>query len=175
VTSFCGAIEHLKERDTAVTVILAPTHRSFFDFLLVSYAFFALPELQINIPFIAAADVFEELPVLGRLAGILGAFFVKRGKRTKDPALREAIRTLPPNASIEVFIEGTRSRDRRFVEPKTGFLRCLQSTDEPYLIIPISISYEALPDQGSLASEARGEQSSGLSSSGLLCWLQVRR
>ena len=110
-------------------VILAPTHRSFLDFMILSFVSFALPETGLAIPRIAAADDFSRLPVLGSLAKMAGAFFLRRGKGVADPALRAQVHSLKERHSdanptcIEVFLEGRRSRDRRFVSPKTGFLR----------------------------------------------------
>jgi 1-acyl-sn-glycerol-3-phosphate acyltransferase len=113
--------------EVAKHIILAPTHRSFLDFIVISYVLFALPEINIPIPFIAAADEFSRLSFFGWFARKTHAFFVKRGKGF-DPGLAKKLRRLkdaagPDGACIEVFIEGTRSRDRRFVKPKTGFLR----------------------------------------------------
>jgi 1-acyl-sn-glycerol-3-phosphate acyltransferase len=109
-------------------IILAPNHRSFFDFILISYICFSLPELNIEIPFIAAADDFEHLPVFGWLAAKTNAFFLRRGRGKADPCLAETLDALKKDngdqgVCIEVFIEGSRSRDRRFLRPKTGMLR----------------------------------------------------
>lgn len=109
-------------------IILAPNHRSFFDFMLISYICFSLPELNIEIPFIAAADDFEHLPVFGWLAAKTNAFFLRRGRGQADPCLTETLDALKKDngdqgVCIEVFIEGSRSRDRRYLRPKTGMLR----------------------------------------------------
>lgn len=34
------------------------------------------------------------------------------------------------NRPVEIFVEGTRSRDRRFLKPKTGFLRAMIEEEE---------------------------------------------
>ena len=109
-------------------IVLAPNHRSFFDFFLVSYLAFALPELHIEMPFIAAADDFERLPLVGWLAARANAFFLRRGAGKADPTLKATLSRLQADNGIrgicvEVFIEGSRSRDRRYLKPKTGFLR----------------------------------------------------
>jgi 1-acyl-sn-glycerol-3-phosphate acyltransferase len=159
-------------------VILAPTHRSYFDFLLVSYVFFCVPEIQMEIPFIVAADDFEHLPFLGTMARLLRAIFVSRKKTNVDPKLKEKLNNIEKRAngsgfSVEVFIEGTRSRDRRFVKPKTGVLKCLQQNGGGSTVVPIAISYERLPEQSILCSEADGEVGKGMSVHGLMCWLCV--
>ncbi len=117
-------------------IILAPTHRSFYDFMILSFISFSIPEIGISIPNIAAADDFARIPLLGWCAKLCGAFFLCRGKGVADPGLRSQISSLKNKHSgenptcIEVFLEGKRSRDRRFVKPKTGFLRLVFSCYE---------------------------------------------
>ena len=161
-------------------VVLAPTHRSLYDFLLLSYVCFAVPELGLDLPYICADSDFAGLPLLGRVAVGCRAFFVKRnGAGAKDPGLRTNLRAVKKSASdegenstcfLEVFMEGTRSRDRRFVRPKTGFLRSLLESGGRHTIVPISISYERTPEQGSFASEGGLAAKSGLQPSGLFDW-----
>jgi perosamine synthetase len=108
--------------------VLVPTHRSFFDFILLSYIAFALPEIGLEIPYIAASDEFSRIPFVGWAARMCKAFFIQRGLGRPDPELHAMISALKTNdsgrgACIEVFVEGTRSRDRRFVPAKTGLLR----------------------------------------------------
>lgn len=173
VTSFCSALRAAESHPGPVRLIIAPTHRSFFDFLLVSYAIFSLPELQMPLPYIVAASDFQKLPIIGHMCKILGAVFINRGRGlgARDPSLAAAISNLPLDACIEVFFEGTRSRDRRFVMPKTGVLRCVQSLGVDCLIVPISISYERVPEQASLLQEAASGSSKGLTTKGILSWL----
>jgi glycerone phosphate O-acyltransferase len=175
--SFAATIKAI-DSQSSTCIILAPTHRSFFDFLLLSYVGFAVPELQINIPFIAAAGEFERLPFLGYFMQLLGAFFVFRGRTEVDPRLVETLSSIRRNccnarSTIEVFIEGTRSRDRRFVKPKTGVLRCLKETGGIHTIIPISISYERIPEQQVLANEAAGGIYTGLRIGAVWHFMQV--
>jgi thioester reductase-like protein len=54
-----------KSNATPRVVIIAPTHRSFYDFLIVSYICFTLPELGLDIPHIAAASDFASIPIIG--------------------------------------------------------------------------------------------------------------
>jgi len=160
-------------------VVLAPTHRSFFDFLLLSYLSFVLPELQLSVPLIAAADEFERLPFIGWIIQYLGAFFIRRGRIARDPALFETIASVKKQSggtgTIEVFVEGTRSRDRRFVAPKTGVLRCLHGAGGSYVIVPISISYERIAEQAVLTNETENGFRHNLSVSSMMDWLMVSR
>jgi glycerone phosphate O-acyltransferase len=180
-TSFRSILSSLKSQENRrVFLVLAPTHRSFFDFILLSYVFFSLPELQIDIPFIVAADEFEQLPVIGWLARFLRAFYIQRGRGYEDTSLTTSLASMKENnmatigASLEVFLEGKRSRDRRFVDPKTGFLKSLKQSGGEHVVIPITINYEELPEQRSMSEEAAGTNRRGLKISGMLEWLKVR-
>ncbi|KAL3804981.1 hypothetical protein ACHAWO_001839 [Cyclotella atomus] len=159
-------------------VIIAPTHRSFYDFLIISYICFSYPEFGIEVPFIAAADDFRNIPIVGWLARGAQAFFIKRGGKGIDPDLRRELDRIPSSTKtptfIEVFIEGKRSRYRTFSTPKTGFLRCLAETSHTYLVLPVTINYEALPDEMSLMEQANygcGKPISPMSLNSLMHWL----
>lgn len=179
IPSFSESLRMIKKYEGPKCIVLAPTHRSLFDFLLLSYVFFCIPELQIEVPFIVAADDFERLPLFGLLARFLKAFFISREKSKFDPLLADKLQTLSQQAEgnefyVEVFIEGKRSRDRRFECPKTGILRCLHKQERRMIIIPIAISYERLPEQEILVAETEGSRSRGFNIFSLVWWLQVR-
>jgi len=163
--------------DCCIHVVLAPTHRSFLDFIILSFLSFAIPELHVDVPSIAAADNFESLPLVGCLARLLGAFYLRRGRGIADPELASRIASIKMQgpSTFEVFLEGTRSRDRRFLTPKTGFLRSLDDSKGQNVIVPISISYEKVPEQEILALEAASTCfKNGLNLQGLFQWLKVR-
>ena len=175
IISFRKHLSAMKaEKDGPVHLILVPTHRSFLDFILLTYVFFSLPELQIDLPFIIASDEFEHLPVIGWLARRLRAFYVQRGKGRIDPTLSKRMETLKDHhvgASFEVFIEGRRSRDRRFVKPKTGLLKSMKVSSGSHVILPITINYECIPEQQHLSKEAAGTERSMLNVTGMIRWL----
>jgi hypothetical protein len=118
-----------KNNNDRIHIILAPTHRSVLDFILISFVAFSLPETGLQIPMIAASDEFSNIPIVGILARWAGAFFLSRGRGRVDPSLRKNLLSLMGSMNdnnllyFEVFLEGKRSRDRRFLAPKTGFLR----------------------------------------------------
>ena len=181
VTALGSIVTSLKQRDNdGIYLILAPTHKSFFDFILLSYIFFALPELQIDIPFIAAADDFERLPLIGWVAPYLKAIYIERGRGVADTSLTESLGSLKKNqfvragSCLEVFLEGTRSRDRRFVTPKTGFLRSLSKSGGQHIIVPVTINYEGIPEQSVLAGDVGHSCRANLNIEGMLRWLKVR-
>jgi len=157
------------------SVVITPTHRSYYDFLVVSYICFVLPELGIDLPHIAAASEFSDLPLLGWIAASMNAFFIKRDEKKRDLRLKQKLTNIlreeQKPSFLEVFIEGKRSRNRTFVKPKTGFLRCVAELGEKHLVLPITINYEALPDQDSLIYEASGNRREEMSLTKLLSWL----
>ena len=158
-----------------VHLVLAPTHRSFLDFILLSYVFFSVPELQVNLPFIVAADEFQFLPFIGWLARRLRAFYIQRGKGRIDADLSPRLESLKMNdadTTFEVFIEGKRSRDRRFVHPKTGLLKSLKNSGGEHVILPVTINYECIPEQHILSDEAAGSSRRGLNVGGMIYWLK---
>src|SRR5262249_5068906 len=139
--SFESAMARVPE---GTLLVLAPSHRSYMDFLLCSYLFFDQPDLGIAIPHIAAAQEFSRIAVLGWLFEKAQAFFIKRGMRRKDYAeLRTRITELVKHRqTLQVFVEGTRSRSGQFLPPRHGLLKCLQETGQPATILPIALSYD---------------------------------
>lgn len=129
-------------------VILAPSHRSYLDFLITSLLCFAHPGLGLKLPRVAATDDFAKIPIIGRLLEGAGAFYIKRGIGAPDPELtQQIVRLVEAGQSLEFYAEGTRSRSRRFLAPKRGILRALQQAGRPAIVIPISISYDRVAEE----------------------------
>src|SRR5688572_2962123 len=152
-------------------VILAPSHRSYLDFLITSLLCFAHPGLGLKLPRVAATDDFARIPIVGRLLEGAGAFYIKRGIGAPDPELtRHISRLVESGQSLEFYPEGTRSRSRRFLAPKRGILRALQQSGRPAIVLPLSISYDRIAEEeGFLRELERGiKHKSGLSP--LLKW-----
>ncbi len=148
-----------------------PSHRSFLDFVLCSYLFFARPDLRIPIPHIAAAIEFSHIPILGRLLSSLHAFYLKRGEGCDHEELARRVHGLMSEGkAIEFFIEGTRSRTRQFLPPKRGMLRCIQATGETCLLLPVSLSYDRVPEEVAFASELAGAPKPKMRLRPLLAW-----
>ena len=59
-------------------IIIIPTHRSYIDFLIMSYVFFGN---GIKCPHIAAAEDFLNMAVIHILLRKSGAFFIKRNQK----------------------------------------------------------------------------------------------
>ncbi len=70
-------------------VILCPTHRSYIDFLLVSYIMFTL---KMKIPHICAGEDFLEMKFVNHLLRRSGAFFMRRSFKG-DPLYKAIFQT----------------------------------------------------------------------------------
>ena len=146
-------------------LILIPTHRSYVDFLIVSYCCFAL---DLPIPHIAAGEDFLGILLVRWLFRRSGAFFMKRSMDSAADPLYAAIfgtylqQLLVDGQSIEFFIEGTRSRSGKMLQPKQGLLSVLT---DAYLdgrlsdafLVPISINYEKTMEGEIYSNELLGE------------------
>lgn len=141
-------IRALKCRQPHVPVILLPTHRSYLDFLMLSYLFFAY---NVPIPHIVAGEDFLGMAGMTTILRQCGAYFIRRS--FKDDTLYSAVLTeytqhlLEQGQSLEFFIEGTRSRSGKQLEPKFGVLSMivqayLKKRIPNAVLIPITIDYE---------------------------------
>ncbi|CAB9518126.1 Alkyldihydroxyacetonephosphate synthase, peroxisomal [Seminavis robusta] len=161
--------------DGSVPLCLAPTHRSVLDFVLISLLGFSMPGTGIKMPRIAAASHRFRHLMFASMLEWCGAFWVEQGNRGHElAATLEAF--VKKGEHLMVFIEGQRSRDRRFLPPRYGFIKALQelptSLGTPVLA-PIAIDYERLPEHQSLASEMHSKgKKEPLSTSGVLGWLR---
>jgi alcohol-forming fatty acyl-CoA reductase len=152
--------------------VLAPSHRSYFDFLLSSYLCFQHPELGVPMPQIAAAEEFSRIPVVSRILSRSGAFYVRRGVGKAVPEVGEEIeRIAARSAALMFFIEGQRSRGRRVLPPKRGLLRALQATGRSFAVLPLAISYERVPEESAFDRELRGGKRSAMSLEAIVRWL----
>lgn len=158
-------------------VVIVPAHRSYVDFILLPYLCFARPDLGVEIPYLAAADEFRRIFLLGWLLKRAQAFYIKRGVGREDPDLSLRIRELVRKRRVLLFfIEGQRSRARRFLSPRRGILRSLQATGKSFTILPVAFGYERLPEESVLMQELRGRPKGRMSLGSVLAWFgELRR
>ena len=71
-----SGLQKVKDVSRKHPIVVIPTHRSYLDFLLISYLFF---HYQIPLPQIAAGEDFLNLKVVNWLFRHSGAFFMRRG------------------------------------------------------------------------------------------------
>jgi glycerol-3-phosphate O-acyltransferase len=141
-------------------IVLVPSHRSYFDFLLLSVLFYAHHLVP---PHILARENMAFGP-FGFIFRRAGAFFMRRS--LADPLYKEVFRAyveylVHEGFTQEFFIEGTRSRTGRTMAPKHGFLSWdvdafLASQRRDLFFVPIAITYERLIEEGSMLDELSG-------------------
>ncbi|EAS00429.1 male sterility protein (macronuclear) [Tetrahymena thermophila SB210] len=145
-------------------LIMIPTHRSYIDFLLVSYIFFAY---KMQCPHIAAAEDFLNVTVVHHILRACGAFFTKRNQ--KENPLYKAIfyeyvqRLLMDDCMLEFFVEGTRSRSGKMLHPKFGIMGIVadavfDSKIPDAKIVPITLNYDKVLEGDTFPYELLGEE-----------------
>lgn len=137
-----------------IQYIYVPTHRSYLDFILLSYILFSY---DMALPNIAAGMDFYNMKVIGELLRKTGAFYIRRSFSNDllyKQIFRSYINTIVShsNRAIEFFLEGTRSRSQKSTMPKYGLLSIILESllqgDVPDIhFIPMSISYERPPEE----------------------------
>jgi glycerone phosphate O-acyltransferase len=158
-----SGIEKVKEAMRQWPTVLLPSHRSYLDFILVTYVFF---HFNMRLPVIAAGQDFMEMAVVSSFLRRSGAFFMRRTFGSDllywsvfSEYVQQHLST--GYAPVEFFIEGTRSRTAKSYHPKLGLLSVVM---EPYLsgsvadvmFVPISVSYERTLEEELFAREQLG-------------------
>uniref|UniRef100_A0ABI7XLA5 Dihydroxyacetone phosphate acyltransferase n=1 Tax=Felis catus TaxID=9685 RepID=A0ABI7XLA5_FELCA len=156
-------------------VVLLPSHRSYIDFLMLS---FLLYNYDLPVPVIAAGMDFLGMKMVSELLRMSGAFFMRRtfgGNKLYWAVFSEYVKTMLRNgyAPVEFFLEGTRSRSAKTLTPKFGLLNIVM---EPFFkrevfdtyLVPISISYDKILEETLYAYELLGVPKPKESTTGLL-------
>jgi len=151
-------------------IIICPNHRSYCDFLLISYIFFELKLLNINLPKIAATSDFKKIPFIGKLFQELGCFYVERGKGRNQELNNKIQKMINHHENIEIFVEGTRSRSRLLMPFKKGLIKAIQETKNDLFILPLTISYEKIPEQNTFLNELKNGEKTQMSLFNLCSW-----
>ncbi|EGR30131.1 hypothetical protein IMG5_141120 [Ichthyophthirius multifiliis] len=145
-------------------LIMMPTHRSYLDFLLVSYIFFAY---KLQAPHIAASEDFLNVQIVHHILRANGAFFMKRNSKNNiiyKAIFNEYIKLLlQENCMLEFFIEGTRSRSGKMLQPKHGIMRILcdavfDQRIPDAKVVPITLNYEKVLEGDTFPYELLGEE-----------------
>ncbi|KAM9778809.1 dihydroxyacetone phosphate acyltransferase [Syngnathus typhle] len=167
-------IQRLQQAIQEHPVVLLPSHRSYMDFLLMSYILYTY---DLSLPVIAAGMDFMGMKFVGEMLRMSGAFFIRRsfgGDKLYWAVFSEYVKTIVKNgyAPVEFFLEGTRSRTAKSLTPKLGLLNIVM---EPFLkgevydicLVPVSISYERILEEALYARELLGVPKPKESTSGL--------
>eukprot|EP00039_Didymoeca_costata_P024841 m.11664 g.11664 ORF g.11664 m.11664 type:complete len:705 (+) comp4501_c0_seq2:24-2138(+) len=142
-------LQQVREALEKTPVLLLPSHRSYMDFLVLSFLFY-LNELPL--PAIASGEDFLKMGPISWILRGCGAFFMRRSfknDRLYWACFSEYVDTLITNgdAPMEFFVEGTRSRTGKSILPKNGLLGValrpfFDARVGDITIFPVSISYE---------------------------------
>ncbi len=167
-----AGIEKVTEYAKRHPIVLVPSHRSYFDFIILSLLFY---DRHLLPPHIAARDnmAFGPFGFLWRRAG---AFFLR--KSFDDPLYKTVFRTyvsylIKEGFTQEFFIEGGRSRTGKTLAPRLGMLAWdveafLESGRRDLFFVPIAITYERLVEEGAMVGELEGEEKKQESMLGLV-------
>ncbi|KAM9974507.1 hypothetical protein ACTFIW_007961 [Dictyostelium discoideum] len=167
-------IELIREAIKKSPVVLIPTHRSYIDFLIISYIFF---EYNLPLPHIAAGEDFLSIIIVRWFFRNAGAFFLRRtfhGDSLYWAIFSEYVQRLViDNQPMEFFIEGKRSRTGKSLHPKMGLLSMVcqpffENRVQDVHIVPIGISYEKVLEGELYSNEMMGESKTKESFNGLL-------
>uniref|UniRef100_A0A182SC00 Phospholipid/glycerol acyltransferase domain-containing protein n=1 Tax=Anopheles maculatus TaxID=74869 RepID=A0A182SC00_9DIPT len=175
-------LEQLRSRFGRQTVLYLPSHRSYGDFILMSYVLFCY---NIAIPGIAAGMDFYSMAGMGSALRNTGAFYMRRtygNDRQYWYIFREYMRQLivAYDRGIEFFVEGTRSRSNKALTPKIGLLSMalepLFMGEVPdLLIVPVSVSYDRPVEEQLFVYELLGVPKPKETTRGLLKALSIVR
>ncbi|KAG8583418.1 hypothetical protein GDO81_008399 [Engystomops pustulosus] len=168
-------IQRLAQAIQEHPVVLLPSHRSYIDFLMMSYILYTY---DLALPVIAAGMDFMGMKIVGELLRMSGAFFMRRtfrGNKLYWGVFAEYVKTMLRNgyAPVEFFVEGQRSRTCKTLTPKFGLLSVVM---EPFFkgevfdtyLVPVSISYERILEETLYAYELLGVPKPKESTSGLI-------
>uniref|UniRef100_A0A182JQR0 Phospholipid/glycerol acyltransferase domain-containing protein n=1 Tax=Anopheles christyi TaxID=43041 RepID=A0A182JQR0_9DIPT len=175
-------LEQLRSRYGRQTVLYLPSHRSYGDFILMSYVLFCY---NMAIPGIAAGMDFYSMAGMGSALRNTGAFYMRRtygNDRQYWYIFREYMRQLivAYDRGIEFFVEGTRSRSNKALTPKIGLLSMalepLFMGEVPdLLVVPVSVSYDRPVEEQLFVYELLGVPKPKETTRGLLKALSIVR
>ncbi len=153
-------------------LVLVPSHRSYFDFVIVSSLFYTNHLVP---PHIAARENMGFGP-FGFIWRRCGAFFLRRS--FDDPLYKAVFRAyvaylIGEGFTQEFFIEGGRSRTGKTLAPRLGMLSWnveafLDSRRRDLFFVPIAITYERLVEEGAMVDELEGAKKRDESMLGLV-------
>jgi len=142
-------------------LILVPSHRSHFDYLILSWLFY---EHHLVPPLVAAGINLAFWP-LGPIFRRAGGYFMRRsfdGDKLYSAVFRGYVQLLMKDGiTQEFFIEGTRSRTGKTLQPRLGMVSMMldafsRGVRRDVVVVPVGFTYERLVEEGSMTEERRG-------------------
>ena len=175
-----SGLSRLRELSKRGSLVLLPSHKSHVDYLVLSFLF---NEHNLQLPMIAAGDNLSFFP-LGPILRRAGGFFIRRsfrGDKLYSIVVEAYVRRLMRDGyTLELFLEGGRSRTGKLLEPKFGMLAmivdaALSLPKREVLFVPISIGYERIIETSGYTQELTGAEKQKEDAAGLLKTTQVLR
>jgi glycerol-3-phosphate O-acyltransferase len=165
VTFNAKALGSIKRMARRGPVIFIPAHKSHMDSLLLS---FTLYDNRLPCPHVFAGKNLAFWP-MAPLFRRVGAFFVRRSFKGAVFYAKVfsayIVQLLKEGFNIAVYIEGTRSRSGKLLQPQLGMLAILlhayfQGACRDLVFVPVFISYDRIPDEGTYLNEIIGGKKS---------------
>ena len=165
VTFNADALAQIKRTARKGPIVFMPAHKSHMDSVLLSYTLYdnRMPCPHVfagkNLAFWPMAPVFRRL----------GAFFVRRS--FKGAVFYAKVfsayifQVLKEGFNIAVYIEGTRSRSGKLLQPQLGMLSILlhaffEGACQDLIFVPVFIAYDRIPDESAYLHEITGGKKS---------------
>ncbi|MGI9323309.1 MAG: glycerol-3-phosphate 1-O-acyltransferase PlsB [Pseudomonadales bacterium] len=157
-----SGIDKVKQLAQTCELIYTPCHRSHIDYLLLSYVLY---HNGLTPPHIAAGENLN-LPLIGPILRRAGGFFMRRS--FKGDALYKAVfdeylhQMFTRGYSVEYFIEGSRSRTGRTLQPRLGMLNMTlgsfrRNANKPIAFLPVYLGYERVLEASTYMAELSGK------------------
>jgi glycerol-3-phosphate O-acyltransferase len=157
-------LERIRSAMREGSAVLAPSHKSHFDYLLLSWAFYSH---DLIVPHVVAGLNLAVWPVSIILRGA-GGFFIKRtfvGDRVFPAVFSRYLRELLRHGyPVEFFVEGGRTRSGKLLPPRLGVLgmvmdaASVRPTGQEVTLLPVSFAYEQVAESAEYARELSGER-----------------
>lgn len=157
-------LERLRTAMRDGSPILVPSHKSHFDYVLMSWVLY---DNDMIVPHVVAGINLAVWPISVFLRGA-GGFFIERsftGRRLFPALFSRYLRELViRDYTVEFFIEGGRSRSGKLLPARLGVLdmvmdaAAVRHTGREVTLLPIAFSYEQVAEERSYAREIRGRR-----------------
>ena len=152
VTVNVSKLEKLSDKKN---ILFVPSHRSFLDFMIICKICVKYSSYGLKFPISFATHKFKNSFLISKIMSLTNTIFID------DVNLKSIIeKRSKNNNSYQLFLEGTRSRRRDFLEPHVGILGYLLENMD-LTIVPVTINYEKIPD----------DFKTTITSGGLLNWI----
>ena len=155
--------EVIKRMSLNGPAIFVPCHRSHIDSMIMLYV---MIQNHMSPPHFFAGKNLSFWP-LGTVLRMAGAFFVRRsfqGAVFYTKVFSAYIhQLLEEGFHITVFIEGTRSRSGKLLQPQLGMINILlnayeNKACEDLIFVPVYLGYDRVPEEGAYLNEIQGGQ-----------------